>query len=439
MASIRLWIGTLLADWSAALIGTVALLPGLAAVWTVIAVLLLGDPSPGTAHSALNRLLAVAGGFVVGAAAWVIFALFVKRYASADRANIRMYHELSQRLVSAQAAQARVCPEGAAPADLRGPCDEAARHLTLLHAAVGEPGTAPRAGPEWVLASGYVAAWQQVHRVEEALLVLAPAGEVAAQAVYDAKRLEGSGIPQQKQLLSLLRAAVRALSPGLAPHLPSAEPAPAAGQVVVEISEADARAVVRQTRRIINEYRDDASGGLVTLRRRLMQSVVFTGLTAYLVLGLAVVAGVPLVAIVSGAALYLVGALVGLLQRLHAESGLRGDHQLDDYGLTTAKMVHLALLSGMAAVAGVVTVGLLSGAALTEVLQPGAAGDTGVAELSDIFDLRTYPIGIILAALFGLTPGLLLRQLGRQGEGLTQRLESTEANAGEDEDHGQQV
>jgi hypothetical protein len=434
---LRRWGGKVLADWAAALIGTVSLLPGLAAVSTVIAVLLVGDPSPDSAQSSFVRVLAVGLGFLVGAAAWLIFAFLIRRYAQVDRANLRMHAELVQRLLSAEAAHSRLCPPDGTDESSAGPCDEAGRHLASLRVALGGPDIAALAGPEWVLGSGYVAAWQQLHRAEEALLLLASRHELAEQAMHDARRLQGSGIPHQQQQLALLRAAVSALSPGLAAYFPGKVPATGETPPAAQLSEADGRAVVRQTRRLINEYRDDASAGLVTLRRRLMQSVVFTGLTAYLVLGLAVVAAVPIVAVVSAAALYLVGALVGLLQRLHAESGLHGERQLDDYGLTTAKMIHLALLSGMAAVAGVVLVGLLSGAALTEVLQPLPEGETNVIALSQIFDLRTYPIGIILAALFGLTPGLLLTRLGRQGEVLTEKLESSEAGAGNGEEQAE--
>ena len=422
------WLRDKFTDWSASLIGTVALLPGLAAVATVVVAMYLGDPPAGTTRSGLERVVVVSAGFTVGLLAWAAFAGAVQRYARADRANIRMYHELRQRLVTAQAVRARSCAAAVDNGPL-GPCDESGRHLALLTTALGGDASPPRGGPEWVLGSGYIAAWQQLHRAEEALLSLAPASEVAAQALYDAKRIEGSGIPHQGQLLGLLRAAITALVPGLAVHLPARSGESGLAEQPPAVPDPAAREIVRQTRRIINEYRDDAAAGLVTLRRRLMQSVVFTGLTAYLVLGLAVLAGVPVVAIASGAALYLIGALVGLLQRLHGESGLGSERQLDDYGLTTAKMVHLALLSGLAAIAGVVLVGLLSEAALTEVLQPGA-GEDGIARLTDIFNLTTYPIGIILAAVFGLAPGLLLSQLGHQGEALSERLELTEANAG---------
>jgi formate-dependent nitrite reductase membrane component NrfD len=94
---------------------------------------------------------------------------------------------------------------------------------------------------------------------------------------------------------------------------------------------------------------------------------------------------------------YLVGALVGLFAELYGASRghLRAVH---DYGLALVRLLTIPVLSGIAAVLGVVLT-RLAGAASTDV------------PLTDIFSLEDYPLGIVVAAIFGLTPGLLLERL----------------------------
>ena len=55
-------------------------------------------------------------------------------------------------------------------------------------------------------------------------------------------------------------------------------------------------------------------------RNRLLATVLFTGAILYALVGLAVMAAVSPPAIVAGAAFFLVGAVVGLINRLHREA-----------------------------------------------------------------------------------------------------------------------
>ncbi|MBA2489445.1 MAG: hypothetical protein H0V36_09040 [Chloroflexi bacterium] len=432
-------------DWGASLLGSVALLPALAAIATVTAAAILGDPLVGAGVvgvDAITRVATVAAGFMTGVLGWAIFALLTRRYARADRANIRMFSELRQRLSGAEEVHQVACHARSSTVEGSAACGEASGHLKSLRSTLGSDEVAAKGGPAWTLGAGYIAAWQQLHRAEEALLEAMPEDAVAALALYDAQRLDGSEIAQRERLLRILRVAVRALSPGLASQLDGNDDDP-------EITRMEARAVIRQTRRIINEYRDDCAAALVTLRRRLTQSVVFTGLSIYLILGLAIVVGAPISAIVAGSVFYLVGAVVGLLARIRTEARFKTDTEIDDYGVTSARMVHLALLSGMAGVAGVVLVGLLSGASLSEILDPsGMSGtDGGVVRqsLGRIFDLTSYPVGLVVAAIFGLAPERLLARLGDQAESLKLALDSSEASgssgggAGEGESEGSDV
>jgi hypothetical protein len=51
-------------------------------------------------------------------------------------------------------------------------------------------------------------------------------------------------------------------------------------------------------------------------------------------------------------------------------------------------------------------------------------------KLRDIFDLESYPFGLVIAALFGLTPRLLTDRLKQQTDRYTDELKTTQATEG---------
>jgi hypothetical protein len=287
-----------------------------------------------------------------------------------------------------------------------------------------------------------------------------------------------------------------------------------------------ARAVLRTVRRAINEFRDDRWSGMVVARNRLFGTMIFTGLTAYALLAIAIISGAPKTAIAAASAFYLVGATIGLLSRLRSES--QSDSGVEDYGLSTARLITLPLFSGLAAIGGVVLMAMLPGtsavlapvapltittastlttgvvgtaysqtlqatggtppyswsaAAVPEGFKLSATGEltaqptapvttnftaqvsdstgltakklfiltvdnasaessgrgsppaktlaspsvTRIPPLEDIFDLRKNVIGLLLAAVFGLTPGLLFDRLQQQADRYKADLKSSEA------------
>jgi hypothetical protein len=282
-----------------------------------------------------------------------------------------------------------------------------------------------------------------------------------------------------------------------------------------------ARAVLRTVRRAINEFRDDRWGGMVVARNRLFGTMMFTGLTAYALLAIAIISGAPKAAIAAASAFYLVGATIGLLSRLRGES--QSDSGVEDYGLSTARLITLPLFSGLAGIGGVVLMAMLPGTSAVLAPTPPssisatgfvdtaysqtsqatggtppssasaaavptgmtlsatgeltgkstAAGTTNftalvsdnaeptikkplrltvenspanptggggtphnvppspsasrISPLDEIFDLRKNVIGLLLAAVFGLTPGLLFDRLQQQAERYKSDLKSSEA------------
>ena len=219
----------------------------------------------------------------------------------------------------------------------------------------------------------------------------------------------------------------------------------------------EARAVLREIRRGLNEFRDDRWDGLVRARNRILGTLTVTGIVTYVLLGFALEArsaNAPLDrmqdAIVAATAFYLVGAIVGLFDRLNRES--KDDAAVEDYGLSNARLALTPILSGLAAVGGVLIttmlLGTVNGSALTPQVSaapaspaparvaaltpslgatlaaqqpaPTPAPAAGPSRPGDIFNLEKYPFGLILAAIFGFTPGLLINRL-KQG---SQRMEA---------------
>jgi hypothetical protein len=155
--------------------------------------------------------------------------------------------------------------------------------------------------------------------------------------------------------------------------------------------------------------------------------------------------------VVSAAAIYLVGAVVGLFNRLHVESG--DDAAGEDYGLSKTRLLLTPILSGLAAVGGVLITGMLSGIVDVNAITPtpAIAADLGSKafeigpdaqitrvglSLHDIFNLRDYPFSLVLAAIFGLTPKTFLRRLHQASEQSKLDLKSTAAHRPSDGGRG---
>ncbi len=121
----------------------------------------------------------------------------------------------------------------------------------------------------------------------------------------------------------------------------------------------------------------------------------------------------------------LVGGVIGLVNQLRkdAETG----SAVEDYGLSTARLVYTPLFSGVAAVGGVLLTALLA----VNVVQTGVANAAQptidqAAQLLRIFDLGQSPFGLIIAAIFGLTPNQLISRLKQQTDQVKEEIRSTQ-------------
>jgi hypothetical protein len=516
------WFGR---DASAVIAGflmSALIVPGIASLVTTISFVLLDKLAP-PAWRGLTGELAVSAGILAALFGWLLLALLCRRFTFADRAYPHGYSELRERAkhLKARLDQLRPLYSSSSEADLQHDLStsppsplvqsrdllseqiafsDAEAHYAFVASELGlEPADArPSAGMQWVSLTGYVTAINYLHSAEEALLLIEPNDEVVRSAFFDELRLGDSTIPNRDNLLAKLRDARKLLAKSTLFDDTSAQPgsgilqSPRSEQLDPQ-EELEARAVLRMVRQSLNQFRDNRRGGLVRARNRLVKTGIMTGVAAYLLLAIAVIAGTGVDALIAAAAFYLVGAMIGLFNRLRLET--QSEEAIEDYGLTSARLLCTPLFSGVAGITGVVLVAMLpivfntivvvpqpssstqatvvstpsplpaqvvppiaTPAALTQAVTatetltattqaatpPQASVGPAPAEspaesparssversvpLRNIFDLGAYPFGLIIAAIFGLTPGLLIDRLRWQTEQYKLDLQSTEAS-----------
>lgn len=245
--------------------------------------------------------------------------------------------------------------------------------------------------------------------------MIEPHDAVLVGAMRDEMRLMDSNIVHRDSLLERLRCAVAMLDGPAEDGRPGYLAQPAQNPPPTDQRDpAKARAILHEVRYEINSFRDDVWEGIVHARGRLAATSVFTGFAAYTLVGFAVIVGASDNAIFWAFVYFLVGAIVGLFARLQADA--KADTAVDDYGLSSARLVHIPLFSGLAAVGGILITSVLDG-------QADGSGVTSVL-LDGIFVER--PSLFIVAAVFGLTPDLLIQRLAQQAERYKDDLKSTQ-------------
>ncbi len=93
----------------------------------------------------------------------------------------------------------------------------------------------------------------------------------------------------------------------------------------------------------------------------------------------------------------------------------------DDFGLSTARLIHIPWLSGLAAVGGVLITSILDDNQFIN-----NVGSTST--LSELF--KSSPALLVVAAVFGLTPDLIIRRLTQQADKYKEDLQSTQPGQG---------
>lgn len=386
--------------YGCALTATAILVPGAAAFLSIALYLAAEDDSfRWWLNSSGTR--AYITGTLVALIAWLVGAPIAKGVAAASTANQPEYARLQEMLLSLETRIAHAPAAGPDPDERKTFHEEASKQLKAAEAALAHGAVA---STKWTSGAGYVETLMRLHRADEALIRFDSVSTVIAGAQLDDSRLEGSRVAQNRKLLDLVGAAVAQLT--ASPWDPLA------------------RASLARVRRTLNDFRDDRRTALVRQKGTVAATAILMATTAYSLLGVAMIWGVGRAQIAAAAAFYLVGATVGLFAQLQALSSTTVLEE--DYGLRRVRLFQTPLFCGVAAVGGVVVTAMLL--ALTPV---PTKGGQKVAEqpppLEKIFNLENYPVNILIAAVFGLTPSLLINRLHAAGEQYKQDLKSTDA------------
>ena len=322
-----------------------------------------------------------------------------------------------------------------------------------------------RTGLRWVLGTGYISVWSMLHMTDEALFEVEGEATVIHGALNDYLSIQDSNIDNRDKLLSKLIQAVKELDPKAMIYF--SEHQPGSNQDIVleqlaliakelhELSEASsstsspsvkahtgktgadetedegeedtpvvhvslaskakARVTLRSVRHALNEFRDNRWEGLVRSRNQLLGTIALTGFITYLLLAILILGSISKSILIAATTFYTVGAVAGLFGRLYRESG--NSTSIDDYGLAITRLLATPLLSGLAGVSGV----FIAVTVYVDAANPALAYGTS---LTQYFSLNSSYL-LLVAAIFGLTPNLIIKSLQQQAEKYKSDIESS--------------
>lgn len=387
---------------------TAPLLPSVATVVTVVAYL-VGDEIAkimgvtSALWQATSGDFAVLIGLLTGILVWFTVAGFYYPYTAAYYVSRRNYNGLREKLdylkIRVREAERNVLRTSSADGVLEPMCHQALARAKR-ECEVIETKLAGRGMP-WVTGLGYIDLWHRVHRAEEALIKVEPYSEVLEGAMRDQSRLRNANMENKEPLDKHLKSAVEALKDSGTDNDADLTPE-ARWKMLTKLSE---------VRYEINNFRDNTWEGLIHLRNSLADTVILLGLATYLLLALAIFLEPNPTVIIWAVTYFLIGAIAGLFARAQAEWGATSG--VDDFGLSKTKLLQIPWLSGLAATGGVL---------VTSILDP----KSNTIDLTTVFSNR--PVLIFVAAVFGVTPNLLIQRLDEQAEKTKEDLKSTQSS-----------
>ncbi len=365
------------------------------------------------------------------------------------------YEELCGRVLAADARLAELEGEQRATIGRKEAVASARELVNHLKKSLGlSDGVADVAWGRWLYGYGYINAWREVHQVEDVLLAVEPKEVVYATAVTNLDRLAGSSAGKKETRLTAKLAALvdeNGTATKAAGHedvmtavLELSEPRivriglsdAAEPDVVARFEEDKNRVLVRESAYRIHRAQNDAWDKIVNLRNRLLLTFTVTVTLTYGMVVLVVLRpGDMTTQLTAAAAFFLTGAAVGVFRELWDTSRLRTG-TVFDYGLAQVRLLATPVLSGLAALGGVLVTNV-AGSYLIERATTASQGATTTTStpptLDQVFSLDKYQMGLIVAAIFGLTPGLFLERLhARQDQYEKQITELVPAKGADD-------
>jgi hypothetical protein len=348
--------------------------------------------------------IATIAGVIVWVILWLFAGMLYGPFTRPAKANARSYGELRNKLALLDARRHALCDVPPNPdavptkAAVDSACSEAKGYLDWVRGQMDGRGEL-----RWVIGAGYIDLWQRVHRAEEALLMATPKDRLFDEELYDELRLKDSSIPNRDDLMGILRAMKKYLVDGQGDK---------SADLYIDTLEKAASAL-KNVRFSINDFRDSSWNGLLQVRNQTMTTLLLTNITLFAIADAVVISGASKVAILSATVFLLTGCAVGFFNRLNSQ--FQSKVAVEDYGLTSARIVAIPAYSGLAAVAGVV---------ITSVA--GVATGSTAPVLSILFKLPPDTLLLVVAAVFGAAPDLVLSRLGDASEKFKNGIASTE-------------
>jgi hypothetical protein len=299
-------------------------------------------------------------------------------------------------------------------------------------------------GAHWFLGTGYVNVWRLVHQAQELLVRLVSDTALSYDARSEILRFTGSTMVDGDDAVAQLQASLSILdsSDGKLPSTVTAKD-------ITPTTRLQARDVIQVLRSKADQYRDKARIGLTRARGDVTRTLVMTTLLSYALfwivlearygyelgqvyaLGEPAKAAVRVVELATGATtLFLWGALVGLFGQLWVKWNASPDAGEDDFGLSISRVIAEPVLAGVAGMCGVIV--LTFGGTLFNNGLAGLTNDATKAalDLQSAFLPGSSPASLLFAAVFALSPNLLISRLQQAGSTLQQNLSTSSAGDG---------
>jgi hypothetical protein len=409
------------ATFTPSFVVTAIIFPAVAAITTVGCYIFLDQST--LIQKPFISSTAIFSGIGVGAIVWIIGAWLYRPYISIKRATVNEYQHIRSMFTtlnaklevlsnSTVANQTVVRSLEAQRNYVQSYLQESQSALVSQNAPTTQTTSQNQGGFRWVNGFGYVYLWRALHRMQEDLLHIEETQRVIECAADDVVLISKiSGIKNGATLIASLENAITELGNTQATNL----------------QHALARSTIARARNTINVLRDDSLEAIFLSRKYLFMVTLTMSYLAYVLLCLTILSGIPVTAIVAAGVYYLVGAIVGLFARLSQDAKSRT--VLQDHSLSGVRLLYLPMFSGVAGIGGVLLTALLSLSAvqaITSGLTVEQTVNTVSQAMLNLFDLSKFPSGILVAALFGLSPTLLTSRLKQQADVFRDALKEVE-------------
>ena len=389
-----------LENYLAGLLATAIVPPFLATATALI--LVLYDPS--------LSFHAPVWGLVVSVLVWCVLAGIAQPFLTMHRANPAVYCTLNSRyeILKAQMGKVKTKLQDHKDDPILYALAEMSEYQSILKLAL-EHTSKTNCAQDWLGAAGYIRLWELLHRAEETRFLLAPVETVHADACFDMVRLTGSNVDSREKLLHYLKEGLQLLK-----NSRKDVTEPGVFTAAQKQDEFKGRELLRYVRRSINKFRDEQRLNLIQARNRLLRTVTVTAWVCFTIAAVVITTTPTLPPLKAAILFFLIGALVGLFNQLHLDA--RTETATEDYGLTTARLVYTPCFSGLAALGGILFMPILvSVSAMAQPVPASAMAQPSPWELTNVFTLSNQA-NFILAALFGLTPHVLISRLHQATE-----------------------